>query len=95
MKHILKILSILTVLLLSISVAMAGHTPSGTLDPEWSAGGQLVDYTVELCNEGPDPVDEIRIIKNPSYANVECLNLTPGWIPVKLSPFFTIKPFIP
>ena len=42
----------------------AAHTSTADLEPEWSAAGQFVDYTVTITNNGPDTVDEVRIYKN-------------------------------
>jgi hypothetical protein len=68
------------------SIGPTAHTAVLDLDPEWSPAGQNVDYDMNLHNNGPDSIDEIRIFKNPSYSNFQCDNFT-GWTLVEISNF--------
>ena len=76
-KFSLIILSLFVVSIMAIyayGVFANTHTNSAELKPEWSPHDQWVDYNVELCNTGSiedDPVDEIRIYKNPDYGGFE------------------------
>src|SRR3972149_9398235 len=58
--------------------ALAEHTSTADLLPEWSPAGQDVDYTVTISNEGPDTVDEVRIYKNTAYTGFAC-DENEGW----------------
>ena len=69
---------ILGLIALSAIIVYAGvviantHTAELDLDPEWSAAGQNTEYDMNLHNNGPDSIDEIRIFKNPEYSNFNC-----------------------
>ncbi len=57
---------------------LADHDSVAELQPEWSASGETMDYTVEITNNGPDVIDEVRIYNNENYENFDCENKT-GW----------------
>ncbi len=54
------------------------HNASVDLQPSWSTPGDEIDYVLNITNQGPDLINEVRIWKNPSYANFVCENKT-GW----------------
>lgn len=53
-------------------ISITAHTSSAELQPEWSAAGQLMDYTVTITNQGPDAIKEVRIYQNPNYTDFQC-----------------------
>ena len=59
-------------------ISTMSHTSEASLEPEWSAAGALMEYTVTITNDGPDTVDEVRIYKNGNYENFSCDEKS-GW----------------
>ncbi len=62
------------------SPALATHTSSAELQPEWSAAGQNMDYTVTFYNDANSThaIGEVRIYRNDQYTNFVCDDKT-GW----------------
>ncbi len=61
------------------SPALATHTSTADLQPEWSAAGMNMDYSVEIFNSvGSDPIDEVRIFRALDYEDFDCEPKT-GW----------------
>ncbi len=86
------LLGLLVLFVLSATPALAAHTSNGTLVPEWSPAGELVNYNVTICNEPDggdpnDPIDEVRIIKNPLYTTFSCEE-KPNWTRIFVSPWY-------
>jgi len=55
------------------------HIATAELQPEILTGGQLVDFSINYCNEmNSSPIDEIRIYKNEKFSDFQC-NLKDGW----------------
>ncbi len=44
--------------------ALAEHTSTAELQPEWSPSNQHVDYTVTICKNSGDTINEVRVYKN-------------------------------
>ncbi len=80
-------------LLTGIISVSATHSSSADLQPEWSAAGQTMDYTVTLCNNATseDDIDEVRIYKNTDYTNFIANNKT-GWY---LGDYNPVKKYYP
>ena len=75
---ILTLVSFLFVMSVGIGIASAAHTSTADLEPEWSATGQNINYEVNITNDGPDTVDEVRIYKNENYEDFLC-DENSGW----------------
>ncbi|RLG14552.1 MAG: hypothetical protein DRN66_01650, partial [Candidatus Nanohalarchaeota archaeon] len=71
----------LTAILVLASVGFATHTSTADLEPEWSAAGQSMDYTVTFYNNASSThaIGEVRIYRNDNYTNFTC-NQKLGWI---------------
>ncbi|MFH1471580.1 MAG: hypothetical protein ABIF85_01655 [Nanoarchaeota archaeon] len=68
-------------LAVSASPAFATHISSAELEPEWSAAGKLMNYTVTYYNNASSipAIGEVRIYNNDNYENFSC-GLKTGWI---------------
>jgi len=74
------VILISSLILFSIPV-LAIHTSTAELQPEWSASGQTMEYTVTFYNNASsqDDIGEVRIYQNDNYEEFECDEKT-GWI---------------
>lgn len=58
----------------------SSHSISANLQPELSSVGQIVDYTIEFCNDANSSlsVNGIRIFENKNYSDFKCIEKE-GW----------------
>ncbi|MFH1307315.1 MAG: hypothetical protein ABIH72_00505 [archaeon] len=52
-------------------VIIQSHDSYAELEPEWSVPSVDNDYTVKICNDGPDTIDEVRVYKNELYGGFD------------------------
>ncbi|MFH1409033.1 MAG: hypothetical protein ABIH34_03945, partial [Nanoarchaeota archaeon] len=78
-KNITLLSVLFATLVLSLMPAVSAfHTSTVSLEPEWSASDQDIDYSVDVCNTGGQPIDEVRIYDNELYTNFNCVDNV-GW----------------
>ena len=65
------------------------HVSTAVLEPEFTMPSVTNNYNVTICNEpGSDSLDEVRIIRNAEYTNLNCDDLSgDGWYLQFVSPW--------
>ncbi len=76
----LIVLAVIATSVFAVGVFAATHTSSAELEPEWSTPSVTNDYDVEITNDGPDTVDEVRVYRNMDYTNFTCEEKTGWWL---------------